>query len=106
MSNATSDCPTGIADWCDGHAFVIQLAILAAVGELASPNVSAGNRPPKVLVVGVGMPAGFEHARILANGFFCRIARQFRESRVDPYDGAIVVGNYNGVGGGFECGAL
>ena len=91
----------------DGLRPEVQGAILAPVGQLAVPHDTGGQGLPHLLVERLRMHARLDQlTRVLANRFSERVSVQGSEGRVGPLDGAILVGDHNGIGRGIEGGAL
>ena len=91
-----------VADRGNGGGFPIQRAILAPIVKFAVPFAAVGDGLPQLLVLLTRGLAGFENARVGADGLGLGIAGGFAEFRVDVLDGAVVIGDDHGVGALFE----
>ena len=86
----------------DGHVLVVTSAILPFVDQLAVPGISSGNGFPEFGIKLLGMAARLEQACRLAQDLLSGIACETGESRIDPEDFALAVGNDDAVDGGVE----
>ena len=75
-----------------------QLPVLAAVDHPPAPRLAAEDRPPKLPVEGLLLPARLEDPWRLADRLFLRVAAQPLEGRVDELDAALGVRHEDGVG--------
>ncbi len=82
----------------DRGQFPVQRAVLAPIAEFAAPFAAAGDSPPQPLVLFPRSPAGFEKARIGADGFGFAITGDLDELGIDVLDGAVAVGDDDQVG--------
>jgi len=85
---------------------VIERSILAAVREAATPCLAGEDGVPKLFVKFLVVFAGFEQTRILPDNLLGAVARQGGEGRVDPKNISLDICDDDGVGGGFQRGAL
>ena len=101
------DLAAGVVHRRDGLLLGVEAAVLAAVHQLPMPDTAGQNRIPQGLVNRALLLAGLDQVpRVFPDGFRHRIAGEIGESRVDPHDGAVAVGDDDGVGRGGQGGAL
>src|SRR5579863_5420150 len=90
----------------DGHFFVVQAAVLAAIDELASPNSSLENGSPHVLINRRRVLARFEDSSTFSHDFLGSVAGQLLEGGVYPDYSSGRISDDDRIRCGFQGGGL
>ena len=81
----------------NNRVFPIQRAVFAFIAELSAPTAARQNRRPQFSIQRVGLPAGFQDARRLADHFVVRVAGHFGIAGVHVFDPALQIGQHHPV---------
>ena len=88
----------GLAHRGNDFGLDVNLAVLAAVDELAAPDPAFAQRLPQIPVGRGGCLSRLQHGGIAAQHLFHRIARHLRRGGIDVLDAALQVGDDDAVG--------
>jgi hypothetical protein len=101
-----SDVSSCVFHRSDGHLFLVETPILAAIDQFTPPFLPGENRLPHVFEKVSRLLTRLKHARSLAKSLIPRITGKMLECFIDPDDCAVPSADEDGIGGGFKGSGL